>query len=215
MPVNVVMQGASEKVAMKRVKFTGNSTLKAGYAVCYNRDSTTGDSAGAADMNRAWEVEKPATANLKDFAGLVAHDYPAVTESGVSGQMIEIIEPRKVGTVCNGWTGISCTLGTTMLAVKNGTYTLEAAGASEVTVAKANQTVNRATTEGNCQVILYGGAGADIDVAAAVTVLAGGTTGGTDTLAGGTAGAPADILNVTSRVEDIITALKNANIMAS
>jgi hypothetical protein len=176
------MQGASEKVAKKRVKFTGDDALKIGYAVCYNRDSTTGNSAGAEDLYRAWEVEKPATANLKDFAGLVANDYSAVT----GGQMIEIIEPRRAGTVCRGYAGVACTLGTTKLAIQNATYTLEAAGSSNVTVALANQTVDRSSTEGICQVILTGANVTDIDEAAlvtptqvAVTAPTGATTGGT------------------------------------
>lgn len=206
----VTVENASEKLAKKKVWCTTSDALKTGYAVCYNRDSTTGDSAGAADLARAWEVEKPATANLNDFAGLVAQDYAAVT----GGQMIEIIEPRKAGSVATAYIGISATLGTTKLAVQNATYTLEAASSANVVVALANQSIDRSTTEGICQVILTGTSPVDIDVAAAVTALTGGTTGGTDAIIGGTAGAPADILNVTSRVEDIITALKNANIMA-
>lgn len=148
----VTMENASEKLAKKRVWCTSTDALKEGYPVCYNRESTTGNSAGGADMARAWEVQQPATANLNYFAGFVAMNYKA----NANGQMIEIIEPRKAGSIATAYIGISATLGTTELAIQNAKWTLEAAGTGTYVVATANQTIDRSSTEGICQVILKG-----------------------------------------------------------
>lgn len=177
----------SEKISTKRVYFTGSDMLGEGYCLCYNRDSTTtGGSAGAADIARAYEVEKPAADNLKYFAGVLGAD-----DAGKTGPCwITIIEPQpNPGRLVKVHTDQNCTLGTTKLAVQSNSYAAGAAGASNVTVATAMQTVDRSGANGTVLAQLEGASSIEVDVAAAVTgtqqtlsAPAGSTAGGTHTL---------------------------------
>jgi hypothetical protein len=142
-----------EFVQRRTVKYTGSDALKKGYAVCWNRDSTTvldpGATSGAATVsnwNRHVEVEKPASGNLHNFAGFVSQDYAAVT----GGRDIEILIPRK--QVLDVYTNVNCTAGTSTLCVQPGSYILGTLGTG-VPVATVIQTVNRSVTNGRVQAI--------------------------------------------------------------
>ena len=227
---NSQVQYKSEKISKKKVYFEGTDTLQEGYALCYNRDSGT---AATATIARAYLVEKPATANLKYFAGVVSSE-----SAGVTGpQWVTIIESRGAPTVTNVFTDQSCTLGTTKLAVKNGDYALGAAGSATVNVALALQTVDRSGTDGLVQAQIEDVSLLEVDQAAAVTATQSTITdssGATSTprtfsLFAGTgfsdaqvaiankhAAVTADTLaEVKTDIAAIITALKNANLMAS
>lgn len=209
----------SEKPSVKRVLLVNTvDTMHEGYPVCYNRDTTTGDSAAAVDMNRAYQVEKPATANLKDFAGVIAKRSDGVVGKS-AGIEVSIVEPTAAGRVCNVWADESCTILTTKLALTGSTWAFGAEAAAATTWATANQTIDRSDTAGKVQCIL--GNVETALVSATATAITGGTTGATTVLIGGTAGAPADILNLASRlaanivdVAALATAMKKKGIMS-
>jgi len=128
-------------VETKRVYYEGSDTLQEGYALCYNFNYGT---ASAADTARLMRVEKPATANLEYFAGVVHPD-----SAGKTGPCyVTIIVPSVQGEAANVHTDQNCTLGTTELAAQDGSYALGAAGAGAPAVAKALQTVDRSVTNG-------------------------------------------------------------------
>jgi len=148
-----------EKTHRKRVYYTGSDVLKNGHALCYDRDNITAVSrsdgstaiaAANASYARAIYVEKPASGNLSNFAGIVA-ESSETTEAGP--RWIDIIEPT--GGLIEVFTEENCTMGTTMLSVKPDSYVF--GGASEgLPVALAHQTVDRSTTNGLVQAELYG-----------------------------------------------------------
>lgn len=146
----VLVERKSEKTEKKRLWCTSSSALNAGYVVCYNRDSTTGDSAAAADISRAWEVEKPTSANLKNVAGVIARGLAAVS----GGQMVDIFEPRGVGSVVTAWSGTSTTINSTRLGPVAGQWYMS--DAAPFKIATAGQTIDRSNTAGVCQVTLDG-----------------------------------------------------------
>lgn len=178
----------SEKISTKRVYYTGGDTLQEGYLLCYNRDSTsTGGSAGAADLARAYEVEKPAAGNLKYFAGVVGAE-----DAGKTGPCwISLIEPQpNPGRLVMVHSDQDCTLGSTRLAAVADSYAAGAAGPSAVAVATAMQTVNRSGTAGAVLAQLEGAGSIEVDAASAVAATQaalakpiGSTTGGTGQLA--------------------------------
>jgi hypothetical protein len=178
----------SEKIATKRVYYTGGDALQEGALLCYDRDSTsTGGSAGAADPARAYEVEKPAEGNLKYFAGVVG-----LEDAGKTGPCwVSVIEPQpNPGRLVMMLTDQNCTLGATRLAAAAGSYAAGAAGPSSVAVATAMQTADRSGTPGTVLAQLEGASSIETDVAAAVAAgqlslvkPAGSTTGGTAQLA--------------------------------
>ncbi|HUU59217.1 MAG TPA: hypothetical protein VMZ50_06720 [Phycisphaerae bacterium] len=181
----------SEKVSKKRVYYTGGDTLQEGYCLSYDRDYGT---ASASEIARAYRVEKPAAANLKYFAGVVAEE-----DSGKTGPCwVSVIEPQpNPGRLVKVYTDQDCTLGTTKLAVQNASYAAGAAGSSNVTVATAMQTVDRSETNGTVLAQLEGASSIEVDVAAAVsqtqqtlTAATGSTTGGTHALQGAALAAP-------------------------
>ena len=120
-------------VHTKRVYFTGTDVLKEGYPMIYNRRSTTGNSAGAFDIHRAYEVIKPTKAGSQDFAGLVG-----IWDSGKTGPCwINIVTPSEAGIVCTGFAAVATSIGTaggttkrTQLGITGATYALEIGRAS-------------------------------------------------------------------------------------
>lgn len=145
----------SEKRQTKRVYLDETDAVKAGYAVCYERDNTdatdqdgTAIPATSSSWGRHSYVKKPAAGNLWNFAGIVANDYAA----DAVGQWIDIIEPT--GHVEDLWTDVSATTHQTRLTVQAGSYAFGAFGEGPV-VGYALQTVNRATTNGRCQAVAY------------------------------------------------------------
>lgn len=119
----------------KRVYYEGSDTLRTGYALCYNYDYGT---ASEADFDRWVRVEKPATANLGYFAGVV---HPS-NDGFVGPGWINIITKS---SICRGWTDLSCTLGSTSLTIVDGSYALHNGGTA---VGTAMQTVDRSGTAG-------------------------------------------------------------------
>jgi len=211
----------TEKLNKKRVYYTGTATLYEGYALCYNRDSNTGTTITGVDWARAYEVEKPATANLNYFAGLVAGE----SDSKTGPCWVNIIVPGSPpGVLCKAWTYVSSTILTTRLAVTNDQWYLTTASSSTVTVARAMQTLNTASTAALTLCQLEGAPSGGIDVVALVTptapTLTGGTTGGGAALVGTTAliGDMQRVFDGTAKnttdIAAIITALKNANLMS-
>jgi hypothetical protein len=213
----------SEKVSVRRAYYVGSDTLQEGYFLCYNRDSTsTGSSAGAADLARAYEVEKPAAGNLKHFAGVVGRE-----DAGKAGPCwITLIEPQpNPGRLVMVHTDRNCTLGSTRLAVQAGSYAAGAEGAEAVAVATAMQTANRSGTPGTVLAQLEGTPSVAAAEASAVSGTqtslvkpVGSTTGGTHTLAtvalttaamGGTAGSTVALENVTGLTATPTAAIEN------
>ncbi len=150
----------TEKVTIKKVRFEGTDTLRAGYALCYNADFGT---ASEADADRAWRVEKPATGNLDNFAGVVAEKY----DGKVGPVNIEILVPTKRGQKIKVWTDASVTVDSTQLYLTAGSFALTVSGGLQV--AKAMQTVDRSSTNGTALALLTGS-----PVEAAKSGLAGG-----------------------------------------
>ena len=129
----------------KRVKFeptTATDTLKAGYVVCYNNDRTTdmnGTTVALGTLNpaRFLSVEKPKTANLNFVAGIVAPSGEGATD----GDWVDIYELN--GADVQVYTDQACVNGTTTLAVTDGSYLVTAAGASNVNLGLAKDTIDR------------------------------------------------------------------------
>ena len=143
-----------DKLAKKRVYYTGTDTLLAGYALCYDRDNITatdvnGDALAltSASYGRFLWVEKPAVGNLNDFAGIVCPG-----SGGTGPCWVDIFEPN--GHVLEPFVEESCTAETTLLCVKPASYILGGMGEGPV-VGRALQTVDRSSTNGTCQAIMY------------------------------------------------------------
>lgn len=143
-----------EKTALKRVYYTGSDALLPGYALCYDRDEITAtdendDAIGVAAVSwgrHAW-VEKPATGNLHNFAGIVA---PGSAKTGPG--WIDIVEAD--GHSCEPYTTENCTIAVTHLTVVPASYKLGGVG-DGLLVGVALQTLDRSSTNGTIQAILY------------------------------------------------------------
>lgn len=158
--------GAIDPIAQtKRVFFrpvTSTDTIRVGDLVCYNSDAVcdhkerTVDpvhlgltqhtyAEGAQDFTgRLFIVEKPATANIDFFAGVVKCLGP---KAGTDGDMIEIytpVESAVVPVMCN----IACTLNTTILAVRNGQYEASVPRHPAYPIGIAMETKDRSSTDG-------------------------------------------------------------------
>jgi len=157
----VVLKGAMETPPKKAVDFyngTGAEVLlRGGYAVCYDQDYGT---ASAVDYTRAHRVLKPATANLKHFAGVLAPEMDGLVVPNGKSQKVEILEASAPGALCEVWTDQSVTLDTTRLYVENGSFALtnkpDSPNNESKCVAVAMQTVDRSSNNGVCQAKLVG-----------------------------------------------------------
>ena len=180
----MTVQYNTEKVSKKKVLYTGTDTLKTGYALCYDRDYGT---AADSDVQRALRVEKPATANLDYFAGVVGE-----WDNGKTGPcQITIIQAEgPPGVVVPLWTDQNCTILTTKLAVANDSYAFTASTGGAKYCARALQTVNRSSTPGLVLGQLMRVPVAEIDPASAVTLTLAALTG---ELAATATGALADV----------------------
>ncbi len=222
----------NEITSPRRVYYTGPDTLGEGYCLCYDRDYGL---AASDEIARAYRVEKPAEGNLKYFAGIVGDQ-----DAGKTGPCwVTIVEPRPCpGRLVNIYTDQDCALGVTRLAVQAGSYAAGAAAGNAVTVATAMQTANRSGETGLVLAQLEGALGLGLDAAAAVTQTQTATTdsstgaagdelvalagGGLDALSNAEAAKINSNLASISRqlnrakadVAAILTALKNANLMA-
>jgi|SRR6056297_538526 len=127
-------------LALKTVYYTGSDTLLKGYAVCYDQDATIGTD----KTSRGNAVEKPATANLNAFAGIV--------QQKVTGPaFVEIAVPRR-GDHLQVFCDADATAYTTALAPQNDSYALAAhtdATLNLPMVALAAETADTDTTNAN------------------------------------------------------------------
>ncbi len=141
-------QYEGELVDRKRVFYTGTDQLTMGYLLCFDADLGT---AGDFERTRAMHVEKPSATNLKNFAGVVAPE-----SSGKTGPAyIDLFVPLRRGQKINIFTDQSVTVDTTVLTVQAGSYAAGGVGEG-ITIGKAMQTVDRSSTNGTCQAILFG-----------------------------------------------------------
>jgi len=126
--------------------YVGTDTLYTGYALCFNDDFGT---AASTSNRRGAEVEKPASTNLKSFAGVLAPG-----SNGVTGPCaVEVIQPN---CIVDGYTSLSTTLGSTLLAINPASYVLSSpvyggSTTSSRVVGVALQTIDRSSTNGLVQ----------------------------------------------------------------
>lgn len=143
----IVYEG-TEKVTTKRVKYEGTDTLNAGDCLCYNRDYGT---ASAADADRVWRVEKPASGNLAWFAGVVTEK-----SAGRTGPCtVEIYVPTARAQAVPVRNDQNSTINSTLLTVVPGQYQAGGAGEGRV-IAQAIQTVDRSSTTGTTLAVFRG-----------------------------------------------------------
>jgi hypothetical protein len=149
-------------ITRKRVYYEGSDALKAGYALCYNHDTTTnwwgfGELTYGADKTEQsvtaegeqnegkWmRVEKPATGNLDFFAGVVSQGQaltgPCFVDIDVPNGGITVVQAN-----------VACTTGVTKLYVSAGSYYLMGqgtVGAAQRCVGMAMETYDRSSTAG-------------------------------------------------------------------
>lgn len=128
------VQYKSEKSKVKSVYYAGSSTIKDGYLFCHNQDLVTG---GSGDT--AWTVEKPATANLNYFAGVVAEgDCGAAGRAGPG--WYHIAEPDSAGREVKVRPNVALTANTTVVAVSNAVWYGVAVAAGKHAIGIAKQT---------------------------------------------------------------------------
>jgi len=147
----------TELAPKKRVRFTGDDALKAGYALCYDRDNITATNAAGTTLTAAYSsfarhayVEKPAAGNLDAFAGIVCESKPAVT----GGQEVTIFLPTP-GLVREVYSDVSATAMTTSVTLQAGSYAFGGDG-DGVIVGKYLQTKDRSSANGLIQAVITG-----------------------------------------------------------
>ncbi|MEE8208950.1 MAG: hypothetical protein V3T88_08385 [Nitrosomonadaceae bacterium] len=147
---------------VKRVFFrpsTAADTIRVGDQVCYNSDSVQDHKERTADPShlgltqdtfaegeqeftgRLFIVEKPATANLHAYAGVVKSLGEKI---GGDGDMIEIFIPTE-GAIVPVISDQNCTLDRTIMGIRNNAYEASYPGRP---IGVAIETVNRDTTDG-------------------------------------------------------------------
>lgn len=152
-----VQFGTNVGLRKKRVYYEGSDTIYEGMALCYNQDTTDNilgwdkgndeeDSTtaeGYQNEGKFLRVEKPATANLKFFAGFVC----AGGWNGKTGpRWLDIYAPNGAVVPVRGTD--SHTIGEKLYIV-NGDYEVTNAPAdASVPIGYAMETVDRSTTEG-------------------------------------------------------------------
>lgn len=130
-----------------RVRYEGTEMVPPGAAMCFNRTAGT---AAEADDRRNFEVQKPATANLAAFAGIV---------TGASGGRqgpgwFDVVPLTGRGVAVNALTSADMTINVTNLGPVNDEWHL--AASSTFRVARALQTANTSAAAGTAQVLLGG-----------------------------------------------------------
>jgi hypothetical protein len=139
------VQFHTNKVMKKRVYLEPSDTVYAGYAVCYNHDTTEDmDGSTVAEGSQCngkfLRVEKPAAANLDFLAGFVAPESNGV----VGPKWITIIEP--MGCIIPAYISANAVLGETKLFLQDASYVLGSDGGRQVGLAM--ETVDRSSTNG-------------------------------------------------------------------
>jgi hypothetical protein len=137
-------------VPTKRVRFyngTGSAvTLKNGYAVCYDISET--------DITIATKVVQPATANLKQFAGIIVNLHQPQSVADTKYVTIDIAIPAPHGPVVPVWISEDHSANSALLEVTDGTFVLLEGATTKV--ALSVQLVNRSVTNGTCLAKLHG-----------------------------------------------------------
>ncbi len=159
----------------KRVVFrpsTASDTIRVGDSVCYNSDlaadykerssnpvsAGTTYAEGAQTYNaRLFIVEKPAEANLNQFAGIVA---ALGSKAGADGDFIEIYTPVE-GAVVPVYTDANCVINQTVLGAADGAYTLsqDTGSGDPLGIGVAVETIDRSNTNGLCWMRMYAAPG--------------------------------------------------------
>ena len=139
------VQYNNQDLPVESFYYTGTDKLNAGYNLCFDQDASKTDTDRKLRLGSA--VEKPATANLMFYAGVVADE-----DEGRQGPcFVHLIRPKK-GAIVDAYTDSNMTLGVTPLAPQNGSYAL--ATFSDATVnlamcAMACETVDTDTANAN------------------------------------------------------------------
>ena len=163
--------GLDPKSRTITVYYEGSDTIYEGYALCYNQDTTdnwmgvssvdatttasslteSGTTAeGSQNEGKFIRVEKPATANLQWFAGVVVGN-----SSGITGPCaVDIYIPN--GACIPVYTNKSCTIGQS-LGITNASYVLQAVtgDGTPIPCARVEETVDRSSTNGIALARLY------------------------------------------------------------
>lgn len=145
----------SEKESLKTAFYSGTDTIKRGYALCYDRDNTNavdGSSTAIPATSSSWgrhgHVEKPASGNLHNFAGIVADERDRTGPCFVS-----LVEPDAAVRAMQVFTSANCTADSTFLTIVAGSYELGAIGEG-LLIGKALQTIDRSSTSGLAQAMI-------------------------------------------------------------
>ena len=108
----------SEKIAKKRVQFyngTGASvTLMGGWALCYDHAQT--------DLTQAYRVVRPATLNLKYFAGIIVPEEAGKVVADGATIMIDIYIPTKYGQCVDVWSSENHSANTAVLEIVDASF---------------------------------------------------------------------------------------------
>jgi hypothetical protein len=140
----------SEKVAKKKVVFTNNTgasvTLRGGWAMCYDSTET--------DLAQAYDVIRPATANLSYFAGVVTEEYDGRTVANGATSNIEIYIPTKYGQVVPVFSSENHSANIALLEPVNGSFIMTEGTTNKV--CKTVQLADRSSTNGTLLARLYG-----------------------------------------------------------
>lgn len=124
------------------VYLTETDTMATGYALCYQQDAT--ENGTTASDRLGTTVEKPETANLGMFAGVVHHESDGVV--GPGWVKVNVPSPRRA---VEAFTDANMTVMTTGLSAQNDSYALAAhtdATLNIALVAVAGVTENTDTT---------------------------------------------------------------------
>lgn len=108
----------SEKVAKKKVRFTNDTgasvTLRVGYALCYDHAEVT--------IAQAYDVVRPATLNLKYFAGFLCEEYDGIVVADGAVVSVEIYIPTKYGQVVPVWSTEDHSANTALLEIVDASF---------------------------------------------------------------------------------------------
>jgi len=151
----LVQFGTNSNARKKRVYYEGSDTLYSGMALCYNQDTTdnilgyntsTGVESGTTpeggqNEGKFLRVEKPATANLNFFAGVVA---PGGYEGKSGPRWINIYIPNGAIVPVRGTDDTS--IGDSLY-ITNGDYEFTTTSTSNKLVARAIEAVDCSSTE--------------------------------------------------------------------
>jgi hypothetical protein len=145
----MVSNNGSVDANLRTLWYIGTDTLQEGYALCYDQDATTDNADPKLRLGSA--VEKPATANLNAFAGLVAPQ-----SAGKTGPCwVDVIVPTR-NQIVTAYTKANATAWSTALAPANASYALAAHADATLNlplVAVACETHDSSTTEANKKVM--------------------------------------------------------------